>query len=60
MPVMTPEEFAAHLVREGFIVPEERLAELHAALPLIEAMRQRVHRSYEYRDEPAVVFRAGS
>jgi hypothetical protein len=56
---MSLEELRAHLSREGFGVPEERLAELHAALPLIDAMRRRVHRPYEYADEPAVLFVAG-
>jgi hypothetical protein len=55
---MTLDEFRAHLVREGFTVPEDRLEELHAALPLIDAMRQRMRRAYGYGDEPALIFEA--
>jgi hypothetical protein len=55
---MTLDEFRAHLAREGFTVPEDRLEELHAALPLVNAMRQRMRRAYGYGDEPALIFEA--
>jgi hypothetical protein len=48
--------FAARLRAEGFTVSDTAAQEMWAALPGLEALRQRVRRTYRPSDEPAHVF----
>ena len=55
---MNFEEFEARIRAAGFRPGEESLREMFAALPHLEAMRERLRRAYGYGDEPAHVFAA--
>jgi hypothetical protein len=55
---MTFEEFKDRILSAGFRPAEASLREMYAALPHLEAMRERLRRAYGYGDEPAHVFAA--
>ena len=55
---MTFEAFKERILAAGFAPSEKSLREMYAALPHLEAMRQRLRRPYGYGDEPAHVFAA--
>ena len=48
--------FAARLRAEGFEVSDATTREMWAALPNLDALRQRVRRNHDRADEPAHVF----
>jgi hypothetical protein len=58
-PTVSLAEFKARLARDGLVVPEARVEELHAALGYVQALAARVHRRYAYGDEPASTFKTG-
>ncbi len=53
---LTPEAFAARIRALGFNPPQATLDEMYAALPHLDAMRDRLRRAYTYADEPAHVY----
>lgn len=55
---MSLEEFRQRLLAEGLKPGEEALQEMYAALPMLQAMRARVHADYDMADEPASTFSA--
>lgn len=55
---MTFDEFKTRIRAEGFAPSDESLKEMYAALPFLEAMRQRVRRDADHADEPAYRFTA--
>lgn len=58
--VLSLERFAEHLRSLGYQVSDEAAAEMWTALPRLQAMRERIRRRFDYADEPAHIFQAGS
>lgn len=55
---MTIEEFRRRLAAEGLKPDEAALKEMYDALPMLQAMRARVHGDYDMAEEPASTFNA--
>ena len=57
-PAISIDEFKSRLHAAGFTPDDKSLKEMYAALPYLDAMRERVRREYVHADEPAHVFSA--
>lgn len=55
---MTRQDLEARLQALGYHVEPSSLDDIHAVLPHLEAMKERVRRRFQQSDEPAHLFRA--
>ena len=52
------EAFERQIALAGLKPTPDALQQMYAALPLLEAMRARIHADYDMAEEPAVIFGA--